>query len=310
MYQLAVIAPPGQWPEHWALRDFQLAYVSSMNELPASARPDTVAFVHPGASELPRALEQLDARDGAGTVARLLVERGDVAGVGELLQRHHFDGFIDLAWPAAVVEAGLRTALTHVELGRTIVDIQRVVMAEQRRETESLYELATHDELTHLFNQRYFSQLMQREHHRSQQRFEAYSLVFIDLDDLKRLNTDFGYASGSRALAELAFLIAATTRATDLAVRMGGDEFAVFLPGCEKQQGLEFAERLVSRLRTHRFRHDGRWLRITASCGVASFPEDATAYPELLAHADQALRSAKRAGKNRAAPGPAPQRRP
>jgi len=300
VYQLAVIASPGQWPQHWALHDFELAHLHSLSELPVAARPDTVAFVRPGPDELPAALAQLDERDDTGSVARLLVERADVEGVGELLRRHHFDGFIDLAWPSSVVEAGLRTALTHVELGRTIVDIQRGVMAEQRHETASLYELANHDGLTHLFNQRYFAQLMQREHQRSRHRAEAYTLVFIDLDDLKRLNTHHGYACGSRALAELAFLIAATTRATDMAVRMGGDEFAVFLPGCEKAQGVEFAERLVSRLRAHRFEHDGRWLSITASCGVASYPEDGDAYPTLLAHTDHALRSAKRSGKDRA----------
>jgi diguanylate cyclase (GGDEF)-like protein len=88
--------------------------------------------------------------------------------------------------------------------------------------------------------------------------------------------------------------------ASDVAVRMGGDEFAVFLAGCDQQRGTEFAHRLCARLRAHHFELDGERLSITVSCGVAAYPEDGDAYPDLLKLADRALLCAKSQGKDRA----------
>lgn len=300
MYELAVIAQPKVWPAHWALPDFHLSHLPSLAALPTDTRFDTVALVQPRAEDVGELLLELDERDRVGSVARLLAARSDTEGLEELLCRHRFDGFLDLSWPAALVAACIRTALGHVELGRTMVDIQRVVIEESRQEVASLLELANHDGLTHLFNLRYFAELMEREHHRSVRRREAYALVFIDLDDLKRLNTVHGHAGGSMALSELARLIAASTRATDVAVRMGGDEFAVFLSGCDQQRGTEFANRLCAKLRAHTFEVDGERVSITASCGVAAYPEDGDLYSELLKHADRALQRAKSLGKDRA----------
>lgn len=312
MYQLAVIAQPGVWPTHWTLRDFTLSHLPTLAALPAETRLDSIALVQPRAEEVEGVLLEIDERDRVGAVARLLAARADTEGLPELLRCHRFDGFLDLSWPEGLVEASLRTALGHVELGRTMVDIQRVVIEESRQERASLYDLANHDGLTHLFNNRYFAELMEREHNRSVRRRESYALVFIDLDDLKRLNTRYGHAGGSLALAELARLIAASTRASDVAVRMGGDEFAVFLAGCDQQRGTEFAQRLCAKLRSHSFELDGQRLSITASCGIAAYPEDGDVYSELLKHADRALLRAKNQGKDRAVgsiPAPATERK-
>jgi diguanylate cyclase (GGDEF)-like protein len=300
VFQLAVIDQPRVWPAHWALPAFQLVHLPTLSQLPLEARVDTVALVQPRTDEVDRAWDELDRRDRFGSVTRLLVARSDTDGLPELLRRHRFDGFLDLAWPESLAEAGIRMAMGHVELGRTMVDIQRVVIEESRHETASLYELAHHDGLTHLFNHRYFAELMEREHHRSVRRGESYALVFIDLDDLKQLNTRYGHAGGSLALSELARIIAASTRASDVAVRMGGDEFAVFLAGCDQQRGTEFAHRLCAKLREHRIELDGERLCVTVSCGVAAYPEDGDAYAELLKLADRALLRAKSQGKDRA----------
>lgn len=217
----------------------------------------------------------------------------------QLVEWHPFDALVDLAWPASIAEAGVMMALRNVELGRNLVEIQRVVIEEAQKETSSLYDLAVHDGLTNLYNNRHFAALMSRQHEKSQRSREMYALVVIDLDDLKHLNTRYGHAGGSKALNELAALIAASTRAADVAVRLGGDEFAVFLADCSKEQGVEFANRLCGRLREHVFDVDGRPVSITISCGVSSFPEDGEAYPHLLKHADHALLRAKALGKNR-----------
>jgi diguanylate cyclase (GGDEF)-like protein len=180
-----------------------------------------------------------------------------------------------------------------------VVEIQREVIAQARQQMASLYDLANHDGLTNLFNQRYFNELMERHHERSLRRREPYTLVFIDLDDLKLLNTRYGHDGGSRALHELAGTIMVSIRSTDVAVRLGGDEFVVLLHNCEQQTGVEFGNRLCARLRDLRFEIAGQSLSITVSCGVAAFPRDGITWSELLNQADVALRRSKALGKNR-----------
>lgn len=300
MHQLAVIAAPQRWPAHWAFPEFTLHHHRAVSALKADARFDGVALVQPEPGEADEVFSALQEREQVGAFATLVVGRSDDGLTPALLQRHRFDGFIDLTWPEDLAAASIRVALAHVELGRNLVEIQRVVIQQAREQMVSLYEQAIHDGLTNLFNHRYFAEMMERRHERSRRLGETYALVFIDLDDLKGLNTRCGHAGGSQALNELARLIAATIRATDVAVRLGGDEFAVFLSGCDQAQGLEFARRLCARLRAHRFQVDGQPLGITVSCGVASYPEDGLLHSELLKHADSALLHAKAQGKDRA----------
>lgn len=300
MHQLVVVSEPNAWPTRWSLQNFQVRHLEALAALSPDTHLDCLALVQPQSQAIDAVLHHLEERGRVGAVATLMVGRADSARDLASVLRHQFDGFLDLAWPAALAEASIRTALRHVELGRNMVDIQRIVIEQARQETASLYELANHDGLTNLFNHRYFAEMMNRQHEVSKRRGEAYALVFIDLDDLKVLNARFGHAGGSRALNELATIIAASTRATDVAVRMGGDEFAVFLAKCDQAHGTEFAARLCERLREHSFELDGQRLSITISCGVASYPEDGLVYSELLDHADRALFRAKALGKDRA----------
>jgi diguanylate cyclase (GGDEF)-like protein len=299
MHQLAVIAAPKAWPGSWSFPDFRLHHLSDVTALGADARFDGIALVAPPADTLAQTLEALKERERSGTFATLLVGASD-ANTPALLSQYAFDGFIDLSWSSDVAAANVRIALGHVELGRNLVEIQRVVIHQAREQMVSLYEQAIHDGLTNLFNHRYFAEMMERRHERSRRLGETYALVFIDLDNLKQLNTRLGHAGGSQALNELAKLIAASIRATDVAVRLGGDEFAVFLSNCDQAQGIEFARRLCTKLRAHAFDCDGQSVSISVSCGVASYPEDGVLYSELLKHADAALLHAKAQGKDRA----------
>lgn len=299
MHQLAVIAAPNQWPRHWALPDFVVRHHPSPEALDPEERFDGIALVEPAPREVGAVLEQLKARDPLRGVATLIAGRAAAPASQALLEHHQFDGFIDLDWPARIAAANLRIALGHVEMGRNLVDIQRVVIQQARQQTTSLYELAHHDGLTNLFNQRYFAELMERQHARSTRLGESYALVFIDLDDLKRLNTRHGHTGGSQALNELARAIGATIRSSDVAVRLGGDEFAIFLAGCDQARGAEFARRLCARVRALRFDVEGQPVSITISCGVAAYPEDGRLYSDLFKRADAALLEAKAQGKDR-----------
>lgn len=299
MHQLAVVTAPNEWPAGWRLRDFQVHQHRALKGLAADVRFDCIVLVEPRPEEVNLVLAGLKERDRFGAVAMLVAGRPASAGMHALLERYPCDGFLDTTWPEALAQTGLHIALRHVELGRNMVEIQRVVIEQTRRQMTSLYDQANHDGLTNLFNHRYFAELMERQHERSKRDAQAYALVFIDLDDLKALNTNHGHAGGSWALNELARTIATSIRATDVAVRLGGDEFAVFLADCDQPQATDFAWRLCKRLRDHHFDFEGTPMAITISVGVAAYPADGALYSDLLKHADTALLHAKATGKNR-----------
>ncbi len=299
MRQLVVISEADAWPRAWRFQGFQMHFAAPSTPLPSFATVDCVAMVEPQARDVDAALHHLRFTGRAQAAAVVLAANCAMPSTRQLVEWHPFDALVDLAWPSLIAEAGVMMAIRNVELGRNLVEIQRVVIEEAQKDTSSLYDLAVHDGLTNLYNNRHFAALMHRQHEKSQRSRETYALVVIDLDDLKHLNTRHGHAGGSKALNELAATIAASTRADDVAVRLGGDEFAVFLADCTKEQGVEFANRLCARLRDHVFDVDGKPLSITISCGVSSFPEDGETYPQLLKHADHALLRAKALGKNR-----------
>jgi diguanylate cyclase (GGDEF)-like protein len=299
MHQLAVVSAPSEWPAGWRLRDFQVHHHTALKGLAADLRFDCIVLVEPRPEEVASVLRGLKERDRQGAVALLVAGRATSGQMHLLLDQFPCDGFLDLSWPEPLAAAGLRIALSHVELGRNMVEIQRVVIEQTRQQMTSLYDLANHDGLTNLFNLRYFADLMERQHEQSKREGQAYALVFIDLDDLKRLNTQYGHAGGSLALNELARTIASTIRGSDVAVRLGGDEFAVFLADCDQSQATELAWRLCSRVREHQFEVDGQKISLTISCGVSAYPEDGLFYTDLLKYADAALLHAKASGKNR-----------
>ena len=299
MHQLAVVSAPTEWPTSWRLRDFQVHHHTALKSLASDLRFDCIVLVEPRPEELSWVLGGLKERDRLGAVALLVAGRARAAGLDLLLEHSACDGFLDLFWPEALAAAVLRIALGHVESGRNVVEIQRVVIEQTRQQMTALYDLANHDGLTNLFNLRYFADLMERQHERSRRQGQSYALVFIDLDDLKLLNTRYGHAGGSVALNELARTIAATIRGADVAVRLGGDEFAIFLADCDQSQATELAERLCARVREHHFEVDRQPISLTVSCGVSSYPENGLFYTDLLKHADCALMHAKASGKDR-----------
>jgi diguanylate cyclase (GGDEF)-like protein len=163
-----------------------------------------------------------------------------------------------------------------------------------------LYELATVDGLTGLYVRRYFDSRLREEWRRSQ-RFETqFSLVIMDLDDFKTLNDTWGHPVGDRVLREVAQVVKRNMRGVDIAARYGGEEFAFILPRTGLVDAHAVAERIRADIADHRVVLDDKVLRVTASLGVAGFPEsgekDAAA---LLYRADVALYRAKATGKDR-----------
>jgi diguanylate cyclase (GGDEF)-like protein len=161
---------------------------------------------------------------------------------------------------------------------------------------DEMARLAITDELTGCYNRRYFGLRLDEEIARSRRHGHAFSLLFLDIDNFKRINDSYGHGLGDRILADLGKLLHRWARSTDLLARYGGEEFVVLLPVTETGQALVAADRLRRTVEEHSF---PRRKRLTVSIGVATYGEDGTSEEELLKVADQALYQAKRMGKNR-----------
>jgi diguanylate cyclase (GGDEF)-like protein len=164
---------------------------------------------------------------------------------------------------------------------------------------DRINELVVTDDLTGLYNSRHFGQLIESEFLRAQRYQMELSLVFLDLDHLKKINDVHGHLVGSRMLSELGRLIARNIRDCDHAARYGGDEFVIILPQAGKQQALSMAVKLLELMRSTKFlSDDGQQIGLTASFGVATYPQDAGSRTELLRAADISMYAAKDAGRN------------
>jgi diguanylate cyclase (GGDEF)-like protein len=163
-----------------------------------------------------------------------------------------------------------------------------------------LYELAMVDGLTGLFVRRYFDARLDEEVERSKRFGSDFSVVMMDIDDFKHLNDSFGHPVGDRLLRGIAETIRRQMRAVDTAARYGGEEFAMILPRTSMVDGYNQAERIRQQIADYRFTADDQVLSVTASFGIASFPESGAEDAEsLIRLADRALYRAKRTGKNR-----------
>jgi diguanylate cyclase (GGDEF)-like protein len=152
--------------------------------------------------------------------------------------------------------------------------------------------LALTDQVTGLGNNRHFHERLQAELARADAERFPLTLCLIDLDEFKEINDRFGHPVGDAVLAE----VAGAFRHGGEAFRIGGDEFALLLPGRELRDGIETAQAVIRRLAGIEFAHGGR---VRMSAGVASYPSDGVERAELIRLADVALYRAKGDGKNR-----------
>jgi diguanylate cyclase (GGDEF)-like protein len=158
------------------------------------------------------------------------------------------------------------------------------------RAVERIQELTITDDCTGLFNSRHLFSVTESELERSRRFSLPFSVIFIDLDHFKRVNDLHGHLTGSRLLAEIAKTIKHNVRGIDSAFRYGGDEFIVLLPQTGKDAALEVTQRLLHALRdTQYLVSEGLELRIMASFGIASYPEDGESIQEIIGAADQMM---------------------
>jgi len=160
-------------------------------------------------------------------------------------------------------------------------------------------DLSVTDDLTKLYNSRYLNAMLRREVERSRRYRTPVSLIFLDLDGFKEVNDNHGHLWGSRTLVEVGEVIRSTVREIDVVSRYGGDEFTVILPQTGTEGAFTIADRIRQRIEETPFLEaHGRRVRITASLGIATFPDHGRTKDDLIARADQAMYVAKGRGKN------------
>lgn len=187
---------------------------------------------------------------------------------------------------------------TNERLNREIVERIKVEK-ELERSKEEYHHLSIHDSLTGLYNTRYLYEAMETLITESLREEKPFSLIFMDIDNFKRVVDTHGHLNGSRALAEVAETIRGCIATPAYGVAYGGDEFVIVLPGVNHVQAMEKAHEIRSRMLDSAYLADiGTGVRLQASFGVSTYPDQASDIKAILAKADQAMFQVKSQGKN------------
>ncbi len=163
-----------------------------------------------------------------------------------------------------------------------------------------IFEKAIKDRLTGIYNRTYFDELLKKEFSFHKRAKLPLSVIFIDLDDFKKINDNFGHLCGDEILKKTAKLIQSKVREADYFCRFGGEEFVLLLKNTEYEKAVKKAESLRQALEQAEFLCSGNIrLKVTASLGVATLENDNfSTHKRLLAEADNAMYKAKESGKN------------
>jgi diguanylate cyclase (GGDEF)-like protein len=262
---------------------------------------DALAATHDPYALLPVIVENTVAATGAAG-ARLVVDGNEIAREG-----NPADGGRPLAIPLGL--EGRESGVLYLtpkdadfsdearELAHWLGS-QASIALENARLHRLVERQANTDGLTELPNRRHFEEALEVEISRAERFGGSLALILADLDDFKQVNDRYGHQAGDDVLQTFADILRTTVREIDLPSRYGGEEFAVLLPQTDLDGAHELAERLRRALAARPMStHPGGLVAVTASFGVAAFP-DAPTPAALFASADEALYRAKRAGKN------------
>jgi diguanylate cyclase (GGDEF)-like protein len=200
------------------------------------------------------------------------------------------DDYVTKPFDTGELHARVKVGMRMVELQMSLA--QRV--AELELAQESLRNLSLSDDLTGLYNRRGFFTLAEQQLNSARREGRDASLIYIDMDGLKRLNDTHGHEMGSRAIQEVADILRETFRSSDLIARIGGDEFVIFETSNGANDGGNDVQRLQNNVSHHNAR-PSRNYEISLSIGVALMSADsALTLDELIKHGDREMYEQKR----------------
>jgi diguanylate cyclase (GGDEF)-like protein len=203
-----------------------------------------------------------------------------------------------VAKPIEVEELYLR-ALHQLRIRRLYKTLKGMV--------DLLNRLSITDPLTHLYNRRYFYEVLKKEFGRAVRYQTPLALLLGDIDHFKRINDRYGHQAGDQVLKEVGKILSYNLRSSDSAFRYGGEEFALILPGTDLQGACYAGERYRHEISRHTVSFEGETISLTISFGVVSYPEiPAENEEEFVRKADLALYRAKEEGRNRVVSAEAP----
>lgn len=182
-------------------------------------------------------------------------------------------------------------------VGKTILVTD---VTEKTKLLQKLHSLASIDDLTDIYNRRYFFELLEMEIERAHRKKQPLSLILIDLDKFKLVNDNHGHAAGDTVLKKVAAFCKNSLRRFDILGRYGGEEFIVFLPETKLSEAQTVAERIRTTIERTPITIGEKSISVTSSFGIASHESEAEITSDMLfALADKALYEAKEKGRNR-----------
>lgn len=222
-----------------------------------------------------------------------LSARGDVLGLLNVCGNHLPDE--DREYQLGIVMQLAEQIAEHISLAMADIKLR-----------DSLRTQAIEHPLTGLYNRRFMEAALHREMRRAERNGDSIGVLMIDIDRFKRFNDYYGHQAGDEMMRELGRVLKSRIRAGDLACRYGGEEFVIILQKASMEVSRQRAELLRDAIAEIRSIHGTQGSeQVTASIGVASFPESGTSWEVVLTAADEALYAAKQGGRNRVAQAPA-----
>jgi diguanylate cyclase (GGDEF)-like protein len=217
-----------------------------------------------------------------------LFAQGETIGLLHLARQKDEPAFADAnAWLDASL--GLAVAAAE-EIGLALANLKL---------RETLHEQSIRDPLTGLYNRRFLEEFLMRELARADRKKHALSIITLDIDHFKRINDSLGHGAGDMVLRRIGLLLQGYVRESDIACRVGGEEFALLLPEVAMPIATQRAEDIRKAVHEMTLKHEDQTLDgITVSLGVAAFPDHASTPEALIRAADQALYDAKYAGRD------------